>query len=86
VCISTLLNEDVDLFPALIDGSPQIMSRAPDVHEELVQMPDVSPSTLPTTEVASVVESELLTPLPNGLVGDDDSAFSEKVLDVSETQ
>jgi hypothetical protein len=49
-------------------------------------MPDVSPATVPTSEVASVVESELLTPLPNGLVGDDDSAFRKEVLDVSEAQ
>jgi hypothetical protein len=84
--MSMLLNQDVDHIPILVDGSPEIVTLAPDVHEQLVQMPDVSSSTLPTSEVASVVESELLTPLPNGLVGDDDSAFREEVLDVSKAQ
>jgi hypothetical protein len=70
----------------LVDGSPEIVPLAPDVHEQLVQMPDVSPSTLPTSQVVSVVESELLTPLPNSLVGDDNSAFRKEILDVSEAQ
>jgi hypothetical protein len=55
VGISVFLNEDVDHIPVLIDGPPEIVPLAPDVHEQLVQMPDVSPSTLPTSEVASVV-------------------------------
>jgi hypothetical protein len=83
---ATPLNKDVDHVTILIDGSPEIVPRAPDVHEQLVQMPDVSPSTQPTSEVPSVVESELLTPLLYGLVGDDDSAVRKEVLDVSEAQ
>ena len=81
-----LLNEDVDHIPILVNSPPQIMPLALNVHEELVQVPDVSHTTLPTPEVPCVVESELLTPLPNGLVGDDDSAFRKEVLDVSEAQ
>jgi hypothetical protein len=49
-------------------------------------VPYVSPSTLPTSEVPSVVGPELLAPLPDGLVREDDSAFREEVLDVSKAQ
>jgi hypothetical protein len=86
VGISVFLNEDVDHIPVLIDGPPEIVPLALDVYEQLVQVPDVSPSTLPKSEGTSVVQSELLTPLPNGLVGDDNSAFCKEVLDVSEAQ
>jgi hypothetical protein len=81
-----LLNENVDHVTILVDSAPEIVPLAPDVYEQLVQMQDVSPSTLPTSQVASVVQSELLTPLPNRLVGDDNSTFRKEVLDVSEAQ
>ncbi len=37
-------------------------------------------------EVAGVHRAELAAPLPNGLMGDDDSPLGEKILDVSKTQ
>jgi hypothetical protein len=84
--ISAFLNEDVDHVSILVDSPPEIVPLALDVHEELVQVPHVSLTSLSTPKVPSVIESELLTPLPNGLVGDDDSAFCHEVLDVSEAQ
>jgi hypothetical protein len=80
------LNEDVDHIPILALSPPEIVPLAMDVHEELVQVPDVSRTTLPTPQVPCVVESELLTPLPNGLVGDDDSPFRQELLNISEAQ
>jgi hypothetical protein len=65
--IAIPLNEDVDHIAILVDSPPEIVPLALGVHEELVQVPDVSPTTLPTPEVPSVVESELLTPPANGL-------------------
>ena len=56
-----------------------------DVHEEFIQMPDVSQPSLPTPEISGVLRSELPTPLPDGLVGDDDSSLRQEFLDVSET-
>jgi hypothetical protein len=81
-----LLNKDVDHIPVLVDSPPEIVPLALDVHEELVQVPDVSHTTSPTPEVPSVVESECLTPLPNGLVGDDDSPLCQELLNISEAQ
>jgi hypothetical protein len=80
------LNENVDHVSILVDSPPEIVPLALDIHEELVQVPHVSLTSLSTPKVPSVIESELLTPLPNGLVGDDDSAFCHEVLDVSEAQ
>jgi hypothetical protein len=80
------LNEDIDHIPILIDSTPEIVPLALDVHEELVHVPDVSLTTLPTSEAPSVVESELLTPLANGLMGDDDSPLCQELLNISEAQ
>ena len=34
----------------------------------------------------SIVETELLTPLPDGFIGYDDAALGEKIFDIPETQ
>jgi hypothetical protein len=80
------LDEDVDHIPILVDSPPEIVPLALDVHEELVQVPDVSLTTSPTPQVLCVVESELLTPLTYGLMGDDDSPFCQELLNISEAQ
>jgi hypothetical protein len=80
------LNEDVDHIPILVDSPPKIVPLALDVHEELVQVPGVSHATLPTSEVPCVLRSELPTPLPDGLVGDDDPPLRQEFFDVAEAQ
>jgi len=55
-------------------GPPEIVPLPLDVHEELIQVPDVSQPSLPTPEILGVLGSELVTPLPDGLVGDHHSA------------
>jgi hypothetical protein len=80
------LNKYVDHVPILVDRPPEIVPLALDAHEELVQVPDVSHTTLPTPQVLRVVESELLAPLPDGLMRDNDSPLRQEVLDVSEAQ
>jgi hypothetical protein len=39
-----------------------------------------------TSEVSSVLAPELHTPLPYGLVGDENSALTEELLDIAETK
>jgi hypothetical protein len=63
VGISTFLNEDVDHIPVLVDGPPKTVPLALDVYEELVQVPDVSLTSLSSPKVPSIIEPELLTPL-----------------------
>ena len=36
--------------------------------------------------LSGIARTELLTPDPNRFIGDDDSAFGEKILDISEAQ
>jgi hypothetical protein len=81
-----LLNEDVDHISILVDSPPEIVALALYVHEEFIQVPDVSLATMPTSEVPSVPDSELLTPLPDRFVGDDDSPLCQELLNISEAQ
>jgi hypothetical protein len=81
-----LLNEDVDHIPILVHSPPEIVPLTLHVHEELVQVPDVSLMSSPTPEVPRVVESELPTPLTYGFVRDDDSPLCQEVLNITETQ
>jgi hypothetical protein len=84
--IAVTLNQDVDLFPILVHGPPEIVTLTSDSHEQFVQVPDVALSALATSEAPRVFGTELHTPLPYGLVTHDDAAFRKEVLDVSEAQ
>lgn len=86
VGISMLLNEHVAHISILVDSPPEIVALTLYVHEESIQVPDVSLATIPTSGVPSVPDSELLTPLPDRLVGEDDSALCQEVLNIAEAQ
>ncbi len=49
-------------------------------------MPRVTEATSSPLEPTGILGTEFLTPLPDGFVGDDDSALCEAILDVSEAQ
>ena len=53
--ITSRLNEDVDHVTILINGSPKILTSALDRHEDLVQVPRVTKTTLSTLQSASVL-------------------------------
>ena len=66
--VPTGLNEDVDHVPVLGNRAPEILALTVDRHEDFVQEPCVSESTLSSLQPPSVVGAELPAPLPNGLV------------------
>jgi hypothetical protein len=80
------LNEDVDLFPILVHGPPEIVPLALDLHEDFIQVPHVSQTTLVMSKHPRVLRPELPAPLPNSLVGDDNPALRQEFLDVAEAQ
>jgi hypothetical protein len=78
------LEEDIDHVAVLVDGAPEILLAAVDVHEEFVQVPGVAQASLPAPEETSVRRTERPTPLPNRPVGHGDAALGEEVFGVSE--
>jgi hypothetical protein len=49
-------------------------------------MPVVTQPSLSSLRFPSIVRTEYLTPLPDRLIGHDDSAFGQKILDIPEAQ
>jgi hypothetical protein len=84
--IAIPLNQDVDHISILIHSPPEVLALPLDGHEELVQVPDVPHPPLLTLEFPGVVRAKLLTPLPDGFVGNHHSSLSEKFLDVPKAQ
>ena len=84
--VPTGLYEDVDQITVLIHRAPEILALTVDRHEDLVQEPRISESTLSSLQLPSVVGAELPAPLPNGFVRHDDAAFGQQILDIPEAQ
>lgn len=84
--IPAWLNQDVNHVAVLIHGPPKILLLAVDSDEDLIQVPDIAEAALAPLQLSSIVRTELLTPMSNGFIGNYDSAFGEKILDISETQ
>ena len=59
---------------------------AVDANEDFVQVPNIAEAALAPFQFSGIVRTELLTPESNRFIRDDDSAFGEKVLDVTEDQ
>jgi hypothetical protein len=86
VGVAISLNKDIDHISVLIHSPPEKMPVSLDVHKELVQVPDVSQLSLPAPESPRVVWAKLPTPLPDGLVGDDNPPLRQEFLNVPEAQ
>lgn len=84
--IPSLLEENVDRVPILVDRPPEIETFSPDSDKELVQMPDVAQPALPVPHPSSVSRPELEAPVSDRLVRHDDPPFRQEVLNVSETE
>ena len=75
-----------DTVTVLIHGTPQVLLLAVDSNEDLVQVPNTAEAALTPLQFSGIVRTELLTPDSNRFIRDDDSAFGEKILDISEAQ
>jgi hypothetical protein len=80
------LNKDIDHVSVLIHGTPEIIPPPLDVHEEFIQVPDVSQPSLPSPELSGVVWARPLAPLPEGLVGDHHASLGKEFLYAPEAQ
>jgi hypothetical protein len=84
--IAAGLNQDVDHIAVLIHRPPEIVLLSVDSNKNFVQMPGVAEATLTLLQISGIARTELLTPDSNRFIRDDDSAFGEKIFDISETQ
>ena len=80
--VPTRLYEDVDQITVLIHRAPEILALTVDRHEDFIQEPRISESTLSALQLPSVVGAEFPAPLPNGFVRHDDSSFGKQILNI----
>jgi hypothetical protein len=81
--VPAALHEDIQHIPVLIDGPPEIVLRAIDGDEDLVQVPLVTGLWPTAPQRIGVVLAELAAPLAHRLVGEDDPALGEQFLHVA---
>ena len=80
------LDEDVYHVTVLVDGPPEILTSALNIHEQLIRIPGVAQPTASTPQPPSIVGPERVTPVPNGLGGHGDAALGQQVLDIAEAE
>ncbi len=83
--VASRLDQDVDHVPVLIHGTLQILPLTVDGHEDFVQEPCISESTLSSSQTPYILETELPAPAAECLVGHDDSSFGQQIFNISET-
>ena len=81
--ITTRLDEDITI---LIYRAPEVLAFALYLHENLVQVPRVTETTLSTLQSPSVFRPELDAPKSDRFIGNGDAALSQKILDIAQAQ
>ena len=77
------LNQNIQDNTVLIDSSPEVMSDAVDLEEDLVEMPFVSSSSTPSPETIGVLLAELIAPAPYRFVTDHNATRCHHLLDIA---
>jgi hypothetical protein len=84
--IATGLNKNIDHVSVLVNGAPEILPLTLNIHEKLIQMPNVTQSAPSSPESPGILGSELPPPLSDGLVADHNLALFQEVFNISEAQ
>jgi hypothetical protein len=84
--IAVRLQQNIDDITILIHLTPKILLPAVDSDEEFVQIPGITEASLFLLKTSGIVGSEFRAPLPDGSVRNNNSAFGQKIFDITETQ
>ena len=84
--IAARLQQNIDDITVLIHGTPKILLLAVDSDEEFVQIPGITEASLFLLKTSGIVGSEFPAPLSDGFVRNNDSAFGQKIFNITEAQ
>jgi hypothetical protein len=84
--IAARLQKNIDDITILIHGPPKILLLAVDSDEEFVQTPGITEASQFLLKTSGIVGPEFRTPLPDGFVKNNDSAFGQKIFHITEAQ
>jgi hypothetical protein len=84
--VAPALNEEVQNFTFIVDGSPKPIAFSPDHDDHFVKMPVIAGPWAGTAQIGSNWRFELQKPASDSLIGDVHASLSEHVLDIAEAQ
>ena len=84
--VASALDDLIEHIAVLINRPPQPVLLARDRDHDLIEVPDVAAARRLAPETASVRRPELQRPAADGLVGDDDAALEQHLLDQPQAQ
>ena len=85
--VSAALHQHIEDEAILVDSPPQPMLCAGNADDDLVEVPFVTQATgRPAPDLVGEVAAEFLGPCPDRLVGDDDAAGRQHVLDHAQAE
>ena len=84
--VSMRLNDLIEYVTVLVDSAPQPVFFVGDADDELVQMPNVVQARLLAAKAPGISGSELPASPPDRLIGRDDAALEQHLLDEPEAQ
>jgi hypothetical protein len=79
--VAAPLDDAIEHIPILIHGAPQPVRLAGNRDHDPIEMPYVARAWRPAPEAASIIWPELLAPSTDCLLGDDDTALEQHLLD-----
>jgi hypothetical protein len=83
VLVPTTLHENIQHVAVLIHGSPEVMAFAMNRQENLVQVPFVTRSGAPVTQLVSILLAELAAPLADRFIGDNDPTDEQELFHIA---
>lgn len=86
VLVATLLDQDVQHLPLVINRAPEVHPPARDFDHHLVQMPATGRRPAAPAQVRGDERTELVDPASNGFSADLDAPLRKQFLDVADAQ
>ena len=84
--VTPWLEDDVENFALVVDGTPEVVDLAADPDEDLVQMPASRRPWPAPSNPSGIDAAELERPPAHRLVGSVDAMLGEQVLDIAIAQ
>jgi hypothetical protein len=80
------LDQDIEDMAVLIDRPPEVVALLINREEDLVQVPLVPRPGTPPLELVGILLAKFPSPLADGGICDDYSAFEEQLFDIAGTE
>ena len=81
--VSSSLKININHFAILIHSAPQVVLRAIDPHEFLIEVERIAVTAVSLFESTSVLGAKPDTPEPDGFVADIDASFGKQIFDIT---